>query len=138
VASTRLVDGRVLQAVVTDTDAFAIVVVDPADCLSCDRPLYSLLQARRRHPGAVAFVLSRPPTDYERRQLALQHEVPDAVIAGRSLVIHSDSPAVLPFVRGHFAKPVTVSEARPFLRQLFHLPPVGDSSNPIPGGRNDT
>lgn len=59
-----------VSRLVTDDDTSFVVVVDPTTCLSCDAALATLLEKRRQH-APVYLVLTRPPTETERKHLAL-------------------------------------------------------------------
>lgn len=52
-------------------DTLVALVVDPAECLSCDGRIVFMLAARRQFPRSIRLVLSRAPTEGERRQLVL-------------------------------------------------------------------
>jgi hypothetical protein len=53
-------------------DSDIVLVVSPAACLSCDGKLHRVLIAADDLRGLLSIVLSRPPTDLERRRLVLE------------------------------------------------------------------
>ena len=58
----------------------ALVVMDPAECTSCDADLQSLLYTHRVVPQVVALAYSRTPTPQERRDLAIRGLISEAFI----------------------------------------------------------
>lgn len=58
----------------------ALVVIDPAECTSCDADLQSLLYTHRIVPQVVTLAYSRTPTPQERRDLALRGLMSDAFV----------------------------------------------------------
>lgn len=57
-----------------------LVVIDPAECTSCDADLQSLLYTHRIVPQVVALAYSRIPTPQERRDLAIRGLMSDAFV----------------------------------------------------------
>ena len=119
IIAARLTEGSSIGGLVGDADSAAVVLADPADCLSCNYPLYTLLQARRYRAGVVYLVLSRLPSDVERRQLALQHIQPDAVMRDSRYTKTFGEPMVVTIVRRVASSPLKLVQARPFIRALL-------------------
>lgn len=69
----------VARLVATD-DTSLVIIVDPATCLSCDVALATLLERRRQH-APVYLVLTRGPTEIERKHLALSRVRADTTLA---------------------------------------------------------
>ena len=117
--AARLTEGKTIGKMTGGTDSAAVILADPADCLSCNHPLYALLQARQSRRGVVFLVLSRAPTDFERRQLALQHMEPDAVIRDWPYAGQFREPMVVTLVRHVESSPLKIVQAKPFIRALL-------------------
>jgi hypothetical protein len=123
----HVVDRQSLARLVGGRDSVAIIVADPGDCLSCNYPLYTLLQARRHRRGVVLLVLSRAPSEFERRQLALQHEQADVVLQSTSSGLQFKEPTIFTVVHQAVSPPLTIVQAKPFIRAL--LREAGDSAS---------
>lgn len=68
------------------------LLLDPADCTTCDPIRKQLIAQHVRDPGLMAIVLTRAPTAFERKQLALSHVRPVAVLAVIAQpLFHADS-----------------------------------------------
>lgn len=50
----------------------AVIVVDPAECLKCNRHLIGWLLARQDRPSAFSLLFTRQPVPSETRELALE------------------------------------------------------------------
>ncbi len=69
-ASLRLSDGSELKTLALAKRPTLLFVVDPADCLTCDPTMESLLDLRSRHAEQVGVVLTRVPLSRERSALS--------------------------------------------------------------------
>jgi hypothetical protein len=58
-----------------------ILLLDPADIVVCGNHVSRWMDWDRRNPGRLSLVLTRAPSEAERRQLLLFRIVPDAVLA---------------------------------------------------------
>lgn len=124
-----LVDGRSLTTLAS-ADSTAVVIADPGDCFACDQLLYSVLEARRRRPGAVALVLSRVPSEAERRRIVIARHLVDGVLASRPRWT-GGTPIVLVGVEGQSPVLKSLKNARPLLAALLRSPrPASDSLHP--------
>lgn len=109
--------------------ASAVVIVDPSDCLSCDPRLHGVKLAvdrnsiAGRHP--VRFLLTRRPSDFQRKQLVLQ--------GLRSLPVLAQVPQFPDTFAVHVARLVggevvvsslSDSATRSFLRSLLATPQI--------------
>ena len=72
------------SALLPDGAPGAVVVFDPARCVVCNARLNSWISFSKRHPNRVRFLLTRPPTSRERRELVLSRVAPVGIAAGPS------------------------------------------------------
>jgi hypothetical protein len=118
-AATTLRDGRSLTSLLAKHDSGMIILVDPAECLSCNATLHSMLTTRKRRPDVVWFVLLRSPTEFERKQIALQLQAPDGVLSASGSRSGTLGPRAMVFVKGHAPRLGSLEEMRPFFRALI-------------------
>lgn len=57
-----------------------LLVFEPEDCLACATDMPRWLETRRRSPGSVAIVLTRPPSAAETKVLARYRVPVDGVL----------------------------------------------------------
>jgi hypothetical protein len=85
IGELRLVSGgRVADAVATGTRPEVLLLLDPAACLTCERLIYDWIDLRRRLGDRVMLILSREPSDVERRQLIIARVPVDNIIRDRN------------------------------------------------------
>lgn len=53
-------------------DVPMVLTVSPSDCLSCDARLHRILGAERKLRPEMRILLSRAPTEFERKRLVLE------------------------------------------------------------------
>jgi hypothetical protein len=66
-----LSSGKAVQSLWRPDTNTLLLVLDPADCLTCDPGLDALLKLRGRHPSGVRVLLSRAPLEREMRALTI-------------------------------------------------------------------
>jgi hypothetical protein len=59
----------------------AVLVLDPAGCVSCNVPLSEWLVLRRAYPSRVKFLFTRRPTNAELRPLTVARIPIDSVLS---------------------------------------------------------
>lgn len=75
-----LAGGSPMAVLALPDDTTAVLVLDPAECTSCDLGVRAWLRGRRMLPSQIRLVLTREPTDPERRQLVLARIAVDGVL----------------------------------------------------------
>lgn len=103
-ASTLLTDGRSIASLSENTVATAVLVFDPADCVTCARTLSEWTYAHQSDPARVKLVLSRSPNDMERRLLATLRISPTGVLAQESQQTERFSPKAFLFVNARLSQ----------------------------------
>lgn len=122
-APRTLEDGSSLASLVSATDTSFVVIYDPANCFRCD-VLLPLLQSWATTVDADRFVLvlTRPPTEEQRHQMALLRIAPIGVVRGDFHLFYGNRYAseLLVFVDG------TEVSSIPYDENMAGMP-----SNPI-------
>lgn len=80
VTDLQLHDGRSVNEVVGTTGR-VVLVYDPKDCIACDAVALRWLELRSSDTAAVRLFLTREPSSFERRRLAIQRLRVDGVLA---------------------------------------------------------
>lgn len=92
-----LVSGAAIHSIAAPRGKSVVVVISPADCLSCDLDLSRWFTAGRDTAAQVSIVLTREPTADEARNLTvLRLPVAGRLASGRRI----DAPCVLQFDDG--------------------------------------
>lgn len=81
VAGAALRNGTAVRELV-GRDTAIVLVFDPNTCFTCEGNMYMWLGWAQQNPGRFALVLTKEPTESERRQLALLH-IPLAGVLAR-------------------------------------------------------
>lgn len=117
----QLAGGALVPDIRVHDGPIVLLLADPDDCLSCDQDLLTMLKVRREYPGRVQLVLTRSPSQSERKQLALGGHTADAILeSGEAQKVKVDLPAVA-VIRAEDPSPIrslagTVQELRELLR----------------------
>src|SRR3970040_2351093 len=64
-----LQSGQTLASLVAVQDSIVALIIDPASCISCDPVANKAIQIRTDNLGRLLIILSRQPTEVERRRL---------------------------------------------------------------------
>lgn len=75
-----LVSGETLAQRLPPRSPAVALLIDPADIVLCGNHISRWMEWDRRNPGHLAVVLTRPPTEPERKQLVLFRVRTDAVL----------------------------------------------------------
>lgn len=65
----RLSSGAPLTTLASSEATAVLLIIDPADCLSCSSVLPAWLEWRRQNPDRFHLILSRAPTPAEERMI---------------------------------------------------------------------
>lgn len=76
----ELTDGRTVADLTADVDTSVVLVYDPADCLACDANAVRWNQARAETQHRVLLMLSRAPSETERRRLIAMRMAVDGIL----------------------------------------------------------
>jgi precorrin-6x reductase len=135
----ELVVGASVASLVASYDTAVVLLYEPSDVFVCYGSLQPWLDWRRRHPGSVTLVFTRPATDAERKQLATYRVHPDATLRPRIVdrLRPTESPAELLLAKGRVIATARVESRKlesPLFRRvragLVHLDPSGGDSPP--------
>jgi predicted Fe-S protein YdhL (DUF1289 family) len=111
----QLDDGRRV-AQLTRAESTAVLFYDPSRCFTCGTTLPEWVAWRLRHPEQVRLVLTRQPTDGERRQLRAGRVQVDGLASGAGWMVEGRSALVVLLVDGREAWSGNAGPA-----QLFNL-----------------
>lgn len=75
-----VVAGGTLAKHIAPQSPSVILLFDPSDIVVCGNHISRWLEWERRHPGQVFLVLTRAPSEADRKQLLLFRIKPDAVL----------------------------------------------------------
>ncbi|MEZ4457415.1 MAG: hypothetical protein R2882_12850 [Gemmatimonadales bacterium] len=115
--SLQLLDGRRVNDLLSPEAKEAVLLVSPAQCLSCDEAVSAWLRLRQRLPHRVKLVLTSEPTVEQQRLLSLQRVHPDGTLRA-SLLYREASNAVLLYDKGYL-EALPVAGSRPALARLL-------------------
>jgi hypothetical protein len=74
--------GRDVSALAAASGKVLLLVFEPADCLACATDMPQWLSVRRRSPGSVAILVTRPPSAAETKVFA-RYRIPVDGVLGR-------------------------------------------------------
>ncbi|HEX2191040.1 MAG TPA: hypothetical protein VHG51_19180 [Longimicrobiaceae bacterium] len=80
-----------------------LLVFEPADCLACATDMPRWLDARRRSPGSVAILVTRPPSPAESKVLARYRIPVDGVLERGAAPEPARGGSALLYVDGRLA-----------------------------------
>lgn len=80
-----------------------LLVFSPADCLACATDMPRWLSVRRRSPGSVAILVTRPPTPAETKVFARYRIPVDGVLARGALPEPERGGSAFLYVNGRLA-----------------------------------
>lgn len=80
-----------------------LLVFEPADCLACATDMPQWLSVRRRTPGSVAILLTRPPSAAETKVFARYRIPVDGVLDGDALPKPARGGSAFLYVNGKLA-----------------------------------
>jgi hypothetical protein len=106
---TQLTSGGDLRAALQSSDTAVALLLDPAECSSCDPLLRRWIAAQARHPEKVLLVLTRTPSEHERRDLILRRVRPVGVLP-KDLQQEASNPRALVWIRGQAIRLTLLSE----------------------------
>ena len=101
----ELANGRSLQGLLAGRDSVTLLLLDPSDCLTCDRRVAGWLERRRRTPGRVTLVLLREPDPGERPRFRVLGLQPDGILGPSARYANLPHPAEFLFVHGQAVRP---------------------------------
>lgn len=77
----ELADGsRVSAGFAEGEEERVVLLLDPSDCFDCYNVVWEWAEWSRANPGRLVVLLSREPTELERRNFAARRFVPDGVL----------------------------------------------------------
>jgi hypothetical protein len=124
----ELVGGATVVSLVAKSDTAVVLLYQPSDSFVCYGALQPWLEWRRRHPGRVALVFTRPPTRSERTQLATYRIRADGILRPSILdrIKRATTPAELLLVDGRVVESTRIKSTlvTPLYRRLAGKPPV--------------
>lgn len=127
----ELAAGGTISSLVAKADTAVVLLYSPDDCFVCYAALQPWLERKRRQPGDVALVFTRPAGPAEQIQLATYRIHPDGVLRPRplgdrlsplktpaeALLVGGRLVSVTPVPRGPLASPLyyrfTANNRRP-------------------------
>ncbi len=89
----------------------AVIVVDPAECLKCNRQLLGWLLARQGQPSSFTLLFTRQPAPPEARELALERIRADGVLSETSPSIRPPFVAVRVGPGGLRRQPIATADS---------------------------
>lgn len=95
-----LASGDPLSRFASDIDTTLVLVYDPADCLSCYSAFSKWFAYKQAHPERVYLVLSREPTDAERKQFVAARIVIDGVLSKTTSIGQDLLPREILYIEG--------------------------------------
>jgi hypothetical protein len=104
-ADLELANGRSLQGLLAGRDSVTLLLLDPADCVTCDRRVAGWLEQRRRAPKRVTLVLLREPDPGESPRFRIRGLQPDGILGPSARYANLPHPAEFLFVRGQAVRP---------------------------------
>jgi hypothetical protein len=110
VLDLRLDDGERLAELLSPGDTTALLVYDPADCLSCGSELARWRRWEAAGRGTIRIVLTREPRESESAQLRLFRVAPAGVLRRRAAA--PESPLVYRFHGGSLVDSAAGSPAQ--------------------------
>lgn len=127
--SIRLYDGQTLGSRLRGVDSAVVLLWDPADCTSCGLLVNRWLEVRRQLPANVLLVLTRLPSEYERRDLVIHRIRPDGIGGDKDAAKYRQAMGV-PWIGGREMTPLELQKLSSFLRtfELRVLASVRDKS----------
>ena len=129
-AEAALESGLPITALVSAQNTAAVVVIDPADCTSCNVQLQRWVKARAAGQQNVRLVLVRRPSEFEHRQLVLRGVHADGILKDWRSFEQFREPVVLRWVRGGTPDVRPLREEGALLDTLIALGGPADSTNP--------
>lgn len=96
----RMESGAAIQTVAAPRGKSVVLVISPADCISCDLDLAQWLAPGRDSTHAVRVVLTRAPSAAEQRNITLLRVPVVGQLAGRSFQRRIPAPCILQFIDG--------------------------------------
>lgn len=83
-SDSSLSDGRRISDLAAESPLLAVLVFDPAECVTCGGTLREWVRLHQRTPSRIALVLSREPNAVERRLLRSLRIAPTAILGAAS------------------------------------------------------
>jgi hypothetical protein len=114
---TQLTSGGDLRAALKSKDTAVALLLDPAECSSCDPLLRRWLAAQARQPEKILLVLTRTPSEHERRDLILRRIRPAGVLP-KDLQQDASYPRALVWIRGQATRFALLSEESTLLTAI--------------------
>lgn len=100
VSAVTMQSGAAIGAIAAPHGRSVVLVLSPADCISCDLDLAQWLSPGRDTSTAVRVVLTREPSAAEQRNITLLRVPVAGRLAGRVLQRRVPAPCILQFNDG--------------------------------------
>jgi hypothetical protein len=92
-----------VAALTARSERVLLLIFEPADCLACATDMPQMLDLRRRWPGSVAILVTRPPTAAERTVFARYRIPVDGVLGRGALPRPARGGSAFLYVNGELA-----------------------------------
>ncbi len=122
-------DRRFIKDVVDDSAAVVLLLLDPADCFSCNNILADWALAKARESSRVVIVFTREPTQRESPHLVFRRLQPDAILGNPGGVWHLETPAEYVVREGRTVHHAVLPERQIEPSSLLRLARGGDLSS---------
>lgn len=125
--------GAIPESFALPQGSMALIVIDSAECTSCDVGLQSLLYTHRVAPEVIALAYSRVPNPRERRELAIRGLLSGALVDTTLAVVGSHAFVIRRGPTGR-TEAYSPTEASTVLAEMRHLlSPSEPRAGVVPG-----